>query len=183
MSTLTKNTLITPEEYLEGEQYSDIKHEYVDGHIYAMVGSSSAHNLIAGNLLTLLKNHLRGKPCQAFISDMKARINNIFYYPDVMVACDPQDRHDYYREHPILIIEVLSPSTTQRDSHDKRNVYQSIASLREYVLVSQDMMAVRIYRRSWEGWSLESCLEGDKVRLTSVDLELPIEAIYEEVWE
>ena len=100
MSILRKNVLITPEEYLEGEKYSEVKHEYVAGHIYAMVGASEPHNQIAINLTTALKLHLRGGPCRVFMSDMKVRVRDAFYYPDVLVSCDRTDTNKYYKTRP-----------------------------------------------------------------------------------
>ncbi len=182
MSTIQSNVTVSVAEYLEGEKHSEVKREYVAGRLYAMVGASSTHNLIAGNLHAVLHQHLRGKPCQVFISGMKLRIDDSFYYPDIMVACDPNDRDDFYRERPVLVVEVLSPATTQRDHLDKRVAYQSIPDLKEYVLVSQDLMTVKIYRRTDTGWELETRSEHQRVRLVSVDLEIPIEAIYEDVW-
>jgi len=182
MSTLEKIVLISPQEYLDGEQYSDVRHEYVAGHVYPKVGASAAHNLIVGNFHAALHSHFRGKPCQVFASDMKAHLADAYYYPDVMASCDPSDRHDYYRERPTLIIEVISPSTEARDALEKRVAYQSLESLQEYLLVAQDKMKVRIYRRANESWELETCTEKDNVRLTSVGLEIPIEQVYEDVW-
>ncbi len=182
MSILHKNVTISVEEYLEGEKYSTVKHEYVAGRVHAMVGASSAHNLIAWNLHAALHAHLRGKPCRVFMADMKPRVADAFYYPDLMVTCDPLDRHEYYRERPVLAIEVLSPATEKTDTLDKRVAYQSLASLQEYAMVAQDKMEVRILRRSGEDWDLEIYTEGDCVRFATVDLDLPIEAIYEDVW-
>jgi Uma2 family endonuclease len=103
---------ISPEEYLEGEELSQIKHEYINGQIYAMAGASDAHVTIAGNLFALLRNHVRGSGCRVYMADMKAYIEtaNIFYYPDVMVTCDGRDRaFPNYKKYPCLIVEVLSP--------------------------------------------------------------------------
>lgn len=84
---------ITIEDYLEGELLSDIRHEYIDGEVYAMVGASAAHNIIVGNLFAALHAHLRGGPCQVFMADMKTHIQwqegERFYYPDIQVCCDP----------------------------------------------------------------------------------------------
>lgn len=182
MSTLTSNTRITPQEFLEGEPYSEVKHEFIAGRAYAMVGASSTHNLICVNLSTALRNHLRRGPCQVFAADMKIRIGDDFYYPDIMVACEPADRREYYRELPRLVIEVLSPSTTRRDTVDKRIAYQSIPSLQEYALMSQDMMTVKIFRRTETAWDLETYGEGERLHFTSVGLDIPIEAVYEDVW-
>ena len=182
MSILQKNVLITPEEYLEGEKYSEVKHEYVAGHVYAMVGTSEPHNQIAINLTTALKLHLRGGPCRVFMSDMKVRVRDAFYYPDILVTCDRTDANKYYKTQPVLVIEVLSPTTEEKDSREKRVAYQSLPSIQEYVLVAQDRMDVRSYRRTPEGWGLETCFEGDRIKLDPVGLDIPIEAIYEEVW-
>lgn len=183
MSILRKNVVTTPEEYLEGEEYSEVKHEYVHGHIYAMVGVSRAHNLLSGNLYAQLHTHLRGTPCRVFIAEMKVRKDNIFYYPDLVVSCHETERHEYYVEEPVLVAEVLSPSTEARDRLDKRLVYQSIPSVQEYVLIAQDKLEVQIYRRTVEGWDLEMYVPGDSVRFAAVEFVCPIEAIYEKVWD
>lgn len=182
MSTLTKNVVTSPEEYLDGEQYSDVRHEYVGGRLYAMVGASEAHNRVALNLASLLNAHLRAGPCRAFMADVKVNVGSAFYYPDVFVTRAPGDAHPLYKTQPVLVAEVLSPSTLERDTLAKRAAYQSLDSLKEYVLVAQDKMDVRIYRRSAEGWDLESCSAGDVVALDSVGLHFPIETLYVDVW-
>lgn len=185
MSVVEKVRDLSPQEYLEGELRAEVKREYVAGQVYAMVGGSRAHNTIAGNLFAALRSHLRshlrGRPCQAFIADMKVRTADAFFYPDVVVACDSSDRHEYYLERPALVIEVLSPSTEARDTLDKRIAYQAISSLDDYVLVAQHKAEVRIYRRLDSGWELEICTGTDTVRLNSVGLEIPLAAIYEGV--
>jgi Uma2 family endonuclease len=182
MSILRKRVTITPEEYLQGELYSDIRHEYVNGAVHAMVGASEAHNLIAGNWHSALHRHLRGTACRVFISDMKVRVGDIFYYPDVLVSCSGKDAAPYYKTEPVLIIEVSSPSTEIKDSLEKRIAYQSLASLQEYVLANQDEQEVKIYRRAENGWDLETFADGEQVRLASVDLAVPMEAVYENAW-
>jgi len=99
------------------EAISPIKHEYVAGRMYAMTGTSDVHNVIAGNIYMLLRNHLKGTPCQVFMADVKVKLAeaDAFYYPDVMVSCETPP-HPYYRQTPNLIVEVLSPSTAQHDS-------------------------------------------------------------------
>lgn len=181
MSRLRKNVTLSPKEYLHGEQYSEIKHEYEAGYAYAMAGASKSHNLITGNLYVALCQHLRNKSCQIFISDMKVRVQDRFYYPDVLVTCHLDEPHQYYVKYPLLIIEVSSPSTEAKDNLDKRIAYQSLESLKEYILVAQEKREVRIYRRSAEGWDLETYAEGDQVNLTSIALEIPIDAVYERV--
>ena len=134
--------LITVEKYLNLEQDAEIRHEYVAGQIYAMASASEAHNLIVGNIFALLRPHLRGSSCRSFVSDMKVKVKmqqaDIFYYPDLLVTCDPNDNEKYFKTNPNLIVEVLSDSTQTTDRREKRINYQTIDSLQEYVLVSQN---------------------------------------------
>ncbi|MBP0015766.1 MAG: Uma2 family endonuclease [Roseofilum sp. SBFL] len=180
--------LISVIDYLEGEKKSPIRHEYLGGQIFAMSGGSEEHNRIAGNIYTRLLSHLRGSGCKTFMSDMKVNMPmardtaELFYYPDVMVTCDPQDTERYYKTRPCLIVEVLSPSTQSLDRREKRLNYQSLPSLREYILVSQTQMKVEVYRRNTDGtWSLEILESDDSLELNSVDLTLTMAEIYDEV--
>jgi len=179
MQPQTIKTFLSVDDYLAGELESQVRHEYVDGEIYAMVGASDRHGLIAGNLHTALNQQLPER-CQVFMSDMKVRVRtaerNIFYYPDVLVSCDPRDRESYYRQYPCLIAEVLSPHTARLDRFEKFLFYQQLDTLEEYLLVSQDYRQVEIFRRS-DQWQATRYTEGD-VPLQSVDLAVPIEALY-----
>jgi len=145
---------LSPEEYLETEKASPIKHEYIQGRIYAMAGASDAHVTITANLLTLLRNHIRGSGCRVYVADMKARIEslNLFYYPDLMVTCDTRDANfEYFKRYPCLIIEVFSSSTEANDRGDKFSDYQELESLQEYVLISQNRQRIDCFRRNAEG--------------------------------
>jgi Uma2 family endonuclease len=178
--------ILTVEEYLEAEESSDIRHEYVAGQIFAMAGASEEHNLIVTNIIAILRPHLRGSSCRAFVSDMKVKIKirnaNIFYYPDLIVTCDPEDKERYFKTHPNLIIEVLSSSTATIDKREKRINYQSIDSLKEYVLIYQNQIKVEVYRQDDQGnWSTEVLGKEDKLHLNSVDLTLTMADIYEDV--
>jgi Uma2 family endonuclease len=185
MAALAAPDLITVEEYLAGEQLSDVKHEYVAGRVYAMAGASRGHNQVAGNVFAELRSHLRGGPCQAFIADMKARLKirqqDIFYYPDVIVTCDPRDTDDYFLRFPKLIIEVLSPSTERLDRKEKFESYLTVPTLEEYVLISQEQPDVTCFRRSsaWEP-HVVSGIEA-AMHLESVDFTLPLSVVYENV--
>jgi Uma2 family endonuclease len=183
MSTVRRPVTISIEEYLDGEEHSEVRHEYVDGRVYAMVGATRAHNTIAANILTALKPHLRGSGCRAFMSDMKVRLDTVFYYPDVMVTCEPSIPKDRYMREPILLVEVLSETTEGKDRYEKRAAYQGLPSLREYVLAAQDKQHVEVYRRSGEEWEVETCGPGDMLRLVSVDLALPMAEVYEDALE
>ncbi|MDJ0649195.1 MAG: Uma2 family endonuclease [Xenococcaceae cyanobacterium MO_188.B19] len=178
--------LITVEEYLKFEQDAEIRHEYVAGQIYAMAGASEAHNLIVTNLIAILRPHLRGSSCRAFVSDMKVKVKaqqaDIFYYPDLLVTCDPNDSKKYFKTNPNLIVEVLSDSTETTDRREKRLNYQTIKSLQEYVLVSQNEMKVEIYRRDKnDNWTVETLGKNDNLVLDSVGLTLTMADIYEDV--
>lgn len=179
--------LLTVEEYLKLEQDAEIRHEYVAGQIYAMAGASEAHNLIAGNIFALLRPHLRGTSCRAFVSDMKVKVKtqqaDIFYYPDLLVTCDPNDNKKYFKTNPSLIVEVLSDSTETTDKREKRINYQTLESLQEYVLISQDEMKVEIYHRdSNDNWTVETLGKNDDLQLDSVGLTLTMPDIYEDVF-
>jgi Uma2 family endonuclease len=175
---------LTPEDYLNQEEKSLIKHEYINGEAYGMAGTTDNHNIIAGNLYTLIRNHLRGTDCRVFFADIKARLEkrNCFYYPDVLVTCDPQDRETpTYKRFPQLIIEVLSESTESFDRGDKFNDYQTLDSLQEYVLVNSQHQRIEIFRRyEPKRWFYVSHNEGT-VCLESLSLTINISAIYEDV--
>ena len=135
MTALKQPELVSIADYLEAEKYSPVKYEYVDGHAYAMTGTSKVHNLIVGNLAGVLRNHLRGGPCQVYTSDIQVQTGTRFYYPDVVVACLLSD-DPYVETNPLLIIEVLSDLTEWIDREEKRLAYQAMVTLQEYVLVS-----------------------------------------------
>jgi Uma2 family endonuclease len=151
---------LTPDEYLQQEERSLEKHEYRDGEVYAMAGAMDEHVTIAGNLFADLRQFLRGSGCRVYITDMKARIESInrFFYPDVMVTCDPRDQETAgYKRFSKLIVEVLSDSTEAYDRGDKFADYRPLESLQEYVLVSAKRQRVDCFRRGQNGlWMLQS---------------------------
>jgi Uma2 family endonuclease len=180
------NPPLSIDDYLQLEAQSTIKHEYIDGKVYAMAGASDAHVTIAGNLFALLRSHVRGTGCRVYIADMKARIEarNHFYYPDVMVTCDPRDQETAdYKRFPKLIVEVLSDSTEAFDRGDKFVDYQAIATLEEYVLINTRHQRVECFRRNQAGrWELQYYLpEGDSFYLNSIDFSDTLAALYEDV--
>jgi len=185
MALAPRKVTVTPEEYLEGENHSDFKHEYDNGYMVAMVGASRAHNLIALTVAAEIKQHLKGKPCRSYISDMKVRIqrkdNDLFYYPDVMVSCDEQPPSEYYEDKPILIVEVLSPSTETRDKLEKLAAYSSIPSLVEYFTIAQDIVEVGRYTMNESQTILTQYQDGDMVEFSSIELTIPINEIYADV--
>ena len=179
MQAQTTTTSLSVDEYLAGELESQVRHEYVDGEVYAMVGASDRHGLITLNLAGLLSQRLPDR-CQVFSSDMKVQIRtperDIFYYPDVLVSCDPRDREPYYRQYPCLVVEVLSPHTARLDRFEKFMFYRQLDTLQEYLLVSQDYRQVEVFRRSdqWHGTRYTT----GEVPLQSADLAVTIDAVY-----
>ncbi len=171
---------ISEEDYLAGELISEIKHEYIDGHVYAMAGASRNHERIAGNVFGELSNFLKSKPSEPFRSDLKIKAGSRFFYPDVMVVCDEQNRHDYYTDSPVIVVEVLSKASRRVDETTKRIAYQSIPSLKEYVLIEQDFVDVEVCRKS-EGWVLNHYFMGDSVQFDAIGLTLTVEEIYARV--
>ena len=141
------------DEYLRGEQDSPIRHEYVAGHTHAMAGADEAHNRISLNMAFHLRAATRGTPCAVFISDMKVRVTacDAFYYPDVLLSCEPGDLKALYQTAPCLIAEVLSPSTEAIDRREKLIAYRTLPSLRYYLLVAQDRRWVEVYTREADG--------------------------------
>ncbi len=176
---------VSLEEYLHREKSSDVKHEYDNGYIVAMAGASRSHNLIALTLASEIKQHLKGKSCRTYISDMKVHIqkqgNEHFYYPDVMVSCDDQPPSEYYENNPILIIEVLSPSTETRDKLEKLSAYSRISSLVEYFTIAQNKVEVHRYSMSDDSTLLTTYQDGDTVEFSSIGLFLPVKDIYTDV--
>lgn len=181
MSLLQDREAITPEQYLEDELHCEVRHEYLAGKVYAMSGSSVEHNRIAGNIFAALLASLDGKPCEPFITDMKAHITlpsgDWYYYPDVMVNCDPTGQKQYYCDTPSVIFEVQSPSTERTDEREKFLVYQAIPQLQTYVLVRQDRREVRAHRREVH-WKPEFLSGGDVLPLPEIQCSLSLDVIY-----
>lgn len=174
---------LTLDEYLDGERSSPIKHEYAAGRVFAMAGASERHNRIALNLGAHLHRATRASDCVAFISDMRVRIDQVVYYPDLMVCCDPADNDPYLKQSPCLVIEVLSESTERIDRGEKLHNYQQIGSLQACVLVAQDTPCVEIYRRtSGPHWQYESYSAADDlIELPCPPSALTLAEIYERI--
>jgi Uma2 family endonuclease len=176
---------LTPDEYLEAERQSEIRHEYFDGQVIAMAGASRAHGLLVTNLVALLRPNVRGTGCQLFSSDMKVKLatRNRFFYPDLLLTCDPRDRdNDYFVQYPKLVIEVLSESTEAFDRGVKFRDYGELMSLEEYVLVSQHERLVERFTRKDDGsWRLDRYANDDRLHLESLDCMIDLDAVYEDV--
>lgn len=170
---------MSEEDYLRTEAEREIKHEYIDGYLYAMAGVKKNHARITANIDRAFGRYLHGKPCESFASEVKVKIGSKFFYPDVMVVCE-DNKQDYYTETPIIIVEVLSKSTRRLDETVKKWAYQNIPTLQEYVLIEQDFVDVEVCRRS-QAWVSNHYFLGDSVYFEAIGLEVSVADIYERV--
>jgi Uma2 family endonuclease len=185
------NRRLSPEEYLALERQSEVKHEFLDGEMFAMTGASLQHNRIVRNVGGLLYSQLRGRPCESFTGDLRLRVDatGLYTYPDIVVVYgEPQLVADAELDtllNPTLIVEVLSPSTEAYDRGKKFAHYRTIESLAEVVLISQEQVEVERYSRQPEGggWLLlEANRLEDLLPLPAIGCELPLAAVYERVF-
>lgn len=187
--------VLTIEEYIEGERLAEERHEYLEGHVYAMAGESGAHGDITANLMGSLVTQLKGKPCRARTKDTKVRsgplsprsASGMFSYPDVVVICDEPEYYDAHKDivlNPTVIMEVLSPSTEEFDRREKLERYQTWnPTLKDCLLVSQDQPYIEHYiRLETGGWScqrhngLESSLD-----IASIQSTLRLADVYDRI--
>ena len=187
MSTLTV-THVTPEEYLAAERLSETRNEYIDGGVFPMPGGTANHVRIVVNLTTELMLQLRERNCDILPLDMKVRLQGSrkFFYPDVSVVCGELQYHDDRRDvilNPDLIVEVLSPSTEAFDRGAKFEAYQTLESLREYLLVAQDSPRVEQFVRNGDGsWKYTAAAGLDSsLKPPSIDCTLNLGAVYNRV--
>ena len=180
---------ISEDEYLEIERNSEIKHEYFDGEIFAMSGASEAHNLIVANVIITLGSQLKKKPCRVYPSDMRLKIERttLYTYPDAMIVCGERKFGDKEKDmllNPDVIIEVLSDSTENYDRGKKFEHYRQIASLKEYVLISQHERKIEKFMKTEDRrWVLdETDEENPEIILESVGCALNLDEVYDKVF-
>lgn len=172
-------------EYVELEAMSrTVKHEFLDGTVWAMAGGTPDHSAIAANIIALLRDQLRGHPCRVFTSDLRVRVKatGLGTYPDASVVCDsleldPDDKRGTTVVNPRVLVEVLSPTTERYDRQEKREHYQRIPSVQEIVLVAQDAQRVVVWRREGNDFVEHIVAEGS-VELTSLGCSLPLSEVY-----
>ena len=187
MPSLNKSSYLTVDEYLAFEESSPVRHEYVDGQVFAMTGVRYRHNIIAGNIFAILHSHVRGSHCRATVSDVKVMVEatKSIYYPDVMVSCGKFDDETLIAPNPVLIIEVLSRSTAAIDRREKLLAYRQIESVGEYLIVHQRKRCLELHRRV-EGsvWNSVVLRSTGELVLESVPvgpIKLALDSIYEGV--
>ncbi len=171
---------ISEEDYLQGELLAEIKHEYINGEVHAMAGASENHNLLSVNMASELRNQLKGTPCRTFMADMKVKVGLDFFYPDVMVVCQKDNENEYYKNSPVIIVEILSKSTRRFDQTDKRLRCQKIPSLEEYVLIEQDKGEIQVFSKNKQWQSFYYYL-GDEITFSSLGATVLVEDIYYQV--
>lgn len=186
-SIAAADTYITPEAYLASERRAKYKSEYIHGEILAMSGASRAHNIITVDMTTELNIQLRPHGCEIYSGDMRVRTSRTgsYFYPDIVVVCDKPRFEDNVFDtllNPVLIVEVLSPSTEAYDRGEKFAHYQELASLQEYILVSQDKIQVDHYRLMKMQWVRQTFhAPEDMLLLNSIECKLPLQDIYTRV--
>lgn len=178
--------LISPEEFLEDELHSQIRHEYLGGRIYAMSGGSLNHLRLARNFSRHAGNQLSGKNCEPTNSDFLLRIDlgstEVMYYPDAMILCHPTNGDDQFTTEPTVILEVLSHSTRRIDETQKLRDYLTIPTLRTYILAETDSPTLTLHRRTGDSFSREIISGLDAtLDLPEVDLTIPLSDLFEDV--
>lgn len=187
MSAIPK-TKLTAKEYLEFERKSEERHEFFAGEIFAMSGAKRNHNKIVGNLSGLVWQHLKGKDCEFYPTDMRVFVpqTGLYTYPDLVVVCgEPQFQDDVFDTllNPVLLVEVLSDSTEGYDRGRKFQHYRSIESLREYVLVSQNEARIEKYIKTGDGfWLLSEAVGLDsEIEFSSIECLIPLHEVYDKI--
>jgi Uma2 family endonuclease len=173
-------------EYLDLEAMSRVKHEYLDGQVWAMAGGSPDHAAIAMNVGAFLVTALRDRPCRVYSLDLRVRVQatGLATYPDLSVVCgslvtDAEDRSGNTAINPILLVEVLSPSTENYDRGEKLSHYKQIPSVREILLIAHEEQRLELWRRTDASWTLKVVAGGDgSVQLTSVSCTLALTEVY-----
>jgi Uma2 family endonuclease len=177
---------MTEKEYFALEKQTDIRHEFIDGYVYAMVGGSFNHGTLIGNIAGEIRNHLKGKPCRVFSEGTKVKVPNPrhgdsrYFYPDVVVDCSIEKADGQMLTTPVLVVEVLSASTHKYDETTKFQIYASIPTLQEYILVEQSSVKIEVQRRRTH-WAIEKYFLGDSITFESIGLTIAVEELYDRV--
>ncbi|MDX2031354.1 MAG: Uma2 family endonuclease [Blastocatellia bacterium] len=182
MGEPSRQPVLSVAQYLATEAEAPTRREYAYGQVYAMGGASMGHARIVRNLSRRLDAHLDQSGCEVVTNDLKVRVNeNAYYYPDLLVTCESLPDNALFCERPVLLVEVLSPTTTRIDRVEKMNAYQHLDGLREYAIVAQDRMRVEVYRHDQTGalWTCEAYTEPhQEVVLKSIAAKISMTDLY-----
>ena len=176
----------TVDEYLAYEADVEIKHEYIDGEIYAMSGGTRKHSLVIMNLSVAIGRRLIDSPCHAYPSDLRVKINDLRYvYPDLSAICGDEifmDENETTLTNPTLVVEVMSPSSEKYDTGMKSEMYRSLKSLQAYLTVDQSRVFVQLYTRQDDGWLLQEFDKRDQIiPLPMIKADLPLSEVYRDI--
>jgi Uma2 family endonuclease len=191
MVALRKRSTMTVAEFLEWEERQEGRYEFIDGVIYpkdedvvdatGMVGGTLDHNQIAANVDRALARLLRGTPCRVFRESVKVPVASKIFYPDVFVTCQRLSGRDQMVSEPVVVFEVLSPSTERQDLTTKNRAYRSVPSVKHYFVIAQDELTIECFSRTGEGWMNSTAQGADGVLpIPALGLELPLSDIYED---
>ena len=175
---------MSAEEYLACEQKGDVRHEYINGYVYALAGGTSRHNRISLNIASHFLQLAQSKPCRVYQEGMKLRTSEgVFYYPDVMAVCNKPEPDPFFETEPCILVEVLSPSTKNTDLREKLTAYKSLPSVQTYLIVEAERLAVR---RFWvdetRRWQQEDLTGDGDIPLPRLDGVLSLPQIYRGVF-
>lgn len=170
-------------EYLLTEGSSSLRHEFVDGYVFEVSGSTQAHNLICGNLFYEIYGHLDGTGCRISMADLKVKIEeaNSYYYPDIFVSCTELEPKSVFESKPVFIAEVLSPSTAQIDRREKLIAYGKIKGMKQYLIVFQDQQKIELFTKQDSNWELLVASGQEEFTLSSLcakPLTLKVSSLY-----
>lgn len=180
-----KQQRMSAAEFLAWDAGQTLKHEFVAGEVFAMAGGEDRNATVAGNLYIALRQHLAGSPCRVYTSDVKLRVDaaDCYFYPDLMVTCSAADAADrLIKREPMLVVEVLSPSTAAYDRGDKFSAYRQLPALQEYLLVDVDGQRCDLFRKGADGlWVLHPTAGAEPLRLNSVDLAIGADVLWADI--
>lgn len=179
MSALKKPAPVDVADYLAGELDAKLRHEFVDGQVFAMAGGTVRHNRICTRTFLAIEALASTQGCEAYVAEVKLRTESAVYYPDVMVVCDQNDIDPMMKSAPCLLVEVLSESTARIDRTEKRQAYQKIMTLRNYLLIEQTCRRVELFRRNGLTWQHESYVGDDTIKLDCPPGTISLAQIYQ----
>lgn len=189
MGSAAPRLRMTEEEYLAFERTSDVRHEFADGEIFAMAGGTYEHTTVAANIITELRNALRGRKCSVQTSDMRIHIpsRGHYIYADALAVCGRpvfvDDKHDTLIN-PRVVVEVLSPSSEEYDRGAKFALYQTLPSVMHYVLAAQDKPCIEVFTRKADGtWDLRKYGPGDRLALVALEISIAVDEVYSNVFD
>ncbi len=176
--SLTLRKPVSLAAFLEWEERQETKYEFNGFEPVAMAGGTEAHAIMQVNLTVALSTRLRGKPCRPYGSDMKIEVAGRIRYPDAFVACTPVVPGATVRHDPVVVFEVLSPSTATKDQFEKNQDYRATPSIRRYVMLDQDRIAATVFAREGEDWIGRVVAERDTLLMPEIGIELPLAELY-----